>query len=74
VLGVDEGNVDALLVQELIKLQRVVCIAIAWVGHDHGMGLRHHQCCCGGYSHEEAIKGSELLMGWGVEGRASCNT
>jgi hypothetical protein len=73
VLGVDEGNVYALWVQELIELQRGVCSAEAWVGYDRGMGLWPHHCYCGGCSHGKATKGGELLLGWGVEGRASCS-
>jgi hypothetical protein len=42
--------------------------------YDHDMGLRPHHCCCGGCSHGEAMKGGELLLGWGVEGRTSCST
>jgi hypothetical protein len=64
VLGVDEGNVDALRVQELIELQRGVCSAGAWVVYDHDIVLRPHHCCCGGCSHGKTTKGGELLLDW----------
>jgi hypothetical protein len=37
------------------------------------MGLMPRHCYCGGCSHREAMEGGEHLLGWGMEGRASCN-